>query len=57
MPGIDVPPAMMTEIKKAMTSTSEKILRLRSAHSEVFGELSADAQHAVKGIVWEMRSS
>ena len=32
MPRINIPPAMMTGVKEAMTSTSEKILRLRLAH-------------------------
>ena len=33
MPGINVPPALMAEAKEAMTSMSEKILRLRSVDS------------------------
>jgi len=44
----------MAEIKEAMTLTSEKILRLRSAHRQVFGELSSDPQYAAKGIVLEI---
>jgi len=35
MPGTGFPPAMMAKVKEAMTSTSEKILRLRSAHFRV----------------------
>ena len=38
MPRINVPPATMAGIKEAMTFTSEKILRLRSAHHQAFGE-------------------
>jgi len=51
MPGIDIPSAMMTGIKEAMTSTGERILRLRSAHYQAFGELPTNPQHPVKGIV------
>jgi len=54
MPGIDVPLAGMMGVKEAMISTSEKILRLRSAQCQVFGELLADPQYPVRGIIWEM---
>ena len=37
MPRINVPPAMMAEVKEAMTSTSEKILRLRLVGRYVLG--------------------
>ena len=40
MPGIDVPPAVIVEIKELMTSTSEKVIWLRSVNGRVFGELS-----------------
>jgi len=54
MPGTGAPPATIVKVKEAMTSTSEKILRLRSARCRVFRELITDHQYALKGIVWEM---
>ena len=40
MLGIDVPPAVMAEIEEVMTSTTEKVLRLRSTHGQMFSEPS-----------------
>ena len=50
MSRINVPPAMMAEIKEAMTSTSEEILRSRLDDSQVVSELPTNLQYAVGGI-------
>jgi len=37
MRGTGAPPDVMARVKEVMTSTSEKILRLRLAHFHMFG--------------------
>jgi len=46
MPGIDVPLATMAGIKETMISTSEEILRLRSARCQALGELPIDPKYS-----------
>ena len=55
MPRINVPLALMADVEAAMTSTSETILKLRSAACQVFSESSADPQSVVRGINWRMQ--